>query len=112
MAKRMEAQRAIQGATAGSAAAAHARHRPEHSLLYQIIEQHYPRLLAHLATSGRTLPRHVQREFEDYLKCGRLEYGFLRARCDGCHVEKFVAFSCKRRGFCLSTGRLHNSFPA
>jgi len=30
-----------------------------------------------LAEDGRILPDYVQREFEDYLKCGRLEYGFL-----------------------------------
>jgi ribosomal protein S27E len=104
MAKRMEAQRAIHGSTAGSTAPAHVRHRPERTLLYQVIEQHYPRFLAHLAASGRTLPRHVQREFEDYLKCGRLEHGFLRVRCEGCQAEKLVAFSCKRRGFCPSCG--------
>ena len=46
----------------------------------------------------RTLPAHVQREFEDYLKCGRLEHGFLRVRCADCHAERLVAFSCKRRG--------------
>jgi ribosomal protein S27E len=46
----------------------------------------------------------VQREFEEYLKCGRLEHGFLRVRCDRCHEEKLVAFSCKRRGFCPSCG--------
>jgi ribosomal protein S27E len=46
----------------------------------------------------------VRREFEDYLKCGRLEHGFLRVRCTGCHSEKLVAFSCKRRGFCPSCG--------
>src|SRR5690554_7795105 len=44
------------------------------------------------------------REFEDYLKCGRLEHGFLRVRCQSCHHEKLVAFSCKRRGFCPSCG--------
>jgi len=38
------------------------------------------------------------------LKCGRLEYGFLRVRCSACHAEKLVAFSCKRRGFCPSCG--------
>ena len=46
----------------------------------------------------------MQREFEDYLKCGRLEHGFLRVRCDACHAEHLVAFSCKRRGFCPSCG--------
>jgi hypothetical protein len=27
------------------------------------------------------LPGYVEREFEGYLKCGRLEHGFLRVRC-------------------------------
>jgi hypothetical protein len=28
-----------------------------------------------------------------------VEHGFLRVRCESCHYEKLVAFSCKRRGF-------------
>ena len=28
----------------------------------------------------------------------------LRVRCESCHHEKLVAFSCKRRGFCPSCG--------
>jgi ribosomal protein S27E len=35
---------------------------------------------------------------------GKLEYGFLRVRCDDCFDEKLVAFSCKRRGFCPRCG--------
>ena len=46
----------------------------------------------------------MQEEFEAYSKCGRLEHGFLRVRCEDCHAEKLVAFSCKRRGFCPSCG--------
>ena len=80
------------------------RHRPEQTLLYQIIEQHYPNFLGHLEQQGRTFPIYVQKEFEDYLKCGRLEHGFLRVRCQNCHDERLVAFSCKRRGFCPSCG--------
>ena len=57
-----------------------------------------------LVEQGRSLPGYVVREFEDYLKCGRLEHGFLRVRCESCHHEKLVAFSCKRRGFCPSCG--------
>jgi transposase len=34
----------------------------------------------------------VHEEFEAYLKCGRLEEGFLRVRCEQCHAEKLVAF--------------------
>ena len=33
-----------------------------------------------------------------------LEHGFLRVRCERCHAEKLVAFSCKRRAFCPSCG--------
>lgn len=48
---------------------------------------------------GREPPRNVQREFEDYLQCVLLEHGFLRVRCESCHAEHLVAFSCKRRSF-------------
>ena len=53
------------------------RHRPEQTLLYQLVEQYYPAFEAELATQGKELPEYVQREFEDYLKCGRLEGGFM-----------------------------------
>ena len=49
------------------------RHRPEQTLLYHIIEQHSPTYTAHLTAQGRELSGYVQREFDDYLKCGRLE---------------------------------------
>ena len=74
------------------------RHRPEKTLLYQLVSRHYPVFNQQLAVKGRILPGYVQREFEDYLKCGRLEHGFLRVQCENCHEERLVAFSCKRRG--------------
>ncbi len=77
-------------------------HQPEQTLLYQIIQQHYPVFESYLRAQGRLLPDYVRREFDDYLKCGRLEHGFLRLRCESCHAEHLVAFSCKRRGFCPS----------
>jgi ribosomal protein S27E len=80
------------------------RRRPEQTLLYQIVEQHYPAFVTHMVRQERPLPDYVQQEFEDYLRCGRLEYGFLRVRCDTCHAEHLVAFSCRRRGFCPSCG--------
>ena len=60
--------------------------------------------MVELAARERHLPDYVQREFEDYLACGRLAHGFLRVRCNDCHAERMVAFSCKRRGFCPSCG--------
>jgi len=82
----------------------YARHRPEATLLYQLVEQHYPAFRDPRAEAGRPLPAYVQEEFDAYLKCGRLEAGFLRVRCEHCHAEKLVAFSCKKRGFCPSCG--------
>ncbi len=82
----------------------YAQHRPETTLLYRLVEQHYPDFLELRAREGRSLPGYVQEEFAAYLKCGRLEEGFLRVRCEQCHAEKLVAFSCKKRGFCPSCG--------
>ena len=82
----------------------YARHQPEHTLLYQLIERYWPEFQSHLSETDRCLPRHVAREFDQYLDCGRLENGFLRVRCEDCHHEHLVAFSCKRRGFCPSCG--------
>jgi len=80
------------------------RHRPETTLLYQIIQEHWPAFQVELGKQGKHLPKFVTQEFEEYLKCGRLEHGFLRVQCESCHHEKLVAFSCKRRGFCPSCG--------
>ena len=80
------------------------RHRPEHTPLYALIEEHYPRFVERLEAEGVSLPHFVMEEFEAYLKCGRLEHGFLRVKCEACRHEKLVAFSCKRRGFCPSCG--------
>ena len=67
-----------------------------------------------LAQQGKSLPDHVHREFEAYLKCGRLEYGFLRVRRDNRpprfqrvkapdkgELEDLVQLISKRVGRCL-----------
>jgi len=54
---------------------------PEQSLLYRMVAQHYPVFVEHLAAQDRPLPGYVQQESEAFLKCGRLEHGFLRVRC-------------------------------
>jgi hypothetical protein len=80
------------------------RRRPEQTLLYRLVAEHYPQFLKLLADQGRSLPDYVQREFDDFLECGILEHGFPRVRCQDCSTERLVAFSCKRRGFCPSCG--------
>jgi ribosomal protein S27E len=87
-----------------TAAPAYHRHRPKQTALYAIIAEHYSGFVQEIECSGGCLPKFVRQEFEDYLKCGLLEHGFLRIKCDGCRHEHLVAFSCKRRGFCPSCG--------
>ena len=84
--------------------AGYQRHRSEQTLLYQIVERYYPAFSDYLAEAGKQLPAHVRQAFDGYLQCGRLEHGFLRLRCDTCHAEDLLAFSCKRCGFCPSCG--------
>lgn len=58
-----------------------------------------------MARSGdRTVPRFVEREFQAYLECGILDFGFVRVRCDDCGHDRVVALVCKGRGFCPSCG--------
>ena len=56
-----------------SAQGHYARHRPEESLLYRIVEQHVEGFFAHLGERDAPLPGFVREEFEAYLRCGRLE---------------------------------------
>ena len=44
--------------------------------------EHFPRFLERVDAEGVSLPHFVVEECEAYLKCGRLEYGFLRVKCD------------------------------
>ena len=37
-----------------------------------------------------------------YLDCGNLRNRFARVKCKDCNYEYLLAFSCKRRHFCLS----------
>ena len=64
-----------------NSAGVYLRHRPETTLLYQIIQEYWPEFQAELASHGKYLPAYVTKEFDEYLKCGRLEHGFLRVRC-------------------------------
>ena len=79
------------------------RRRPENTLFYQIIQEHWPRFKQELERQGKSLPTYVCREFDNYLKCGLLQHGFLRVKCEACQHETLVAFSCKTR-LCPSCG--------
>jgi len=81
------------------------RRRPEQTALYQLVQDHVVTFYAQVeAQTGHSLPPYVKAEFDAFLDCGILANGFLRLRCEDCHHEKLVAFSCKKRGFCPSCG--------
>ncbi|MCX5794835.1 MAG: transposase [Elusimicrobia bacterium] len=45
-------------------------------------------------------PVGVLQHLQKYLECGIARFGVMRFRCPQCGEDLFVAFSCKRRGFC------------
>lgn len=77
------------------------RRQPEHTALYQVVARHWPAFREQAEEAGG-LPKFVTTEFDEYLRCGVLEHGFLRLACTSCGHERLVGFSCKRRGFCPS----------
>ena len=87
-------------ASSGVAASVYVRHRPERTLLYQLVENYCPTLKAHLAAQGTTLLGYVEREFQAYLKCRHLEHGFLRVRCETYQtVDTFGLLAMNGSGF-------------
>ena len=73
-------------------------------MLYQVIDQHAGAFFDDVSERGESLPGFVREEFDAYLRCGRLEHGFIRAKCTDCRYEHLVPFSCRLRGFCPSCG--------
>lgn len=55
-----------------------AQHRPEKTLLYQSVEQHYTAFRELRSEAGRPFPDHIEQECDAYLKCGRPEESCLR----------------------------------
>jgi hypothetical protein len=74
----------------------YARHRPETTLLYQLVELHYAAFCELRAGIGRPLPDYVEEEFEAYLrtrwKPASMEQIMWATRRGGleawCHVDK------------------------
>jgi len=79
---------------------------PERSGFYQLFETHFDSYVRAYeerfeARSGPLRPV-VARSVAAFLDCGRLQGGFARIRCEKCHDEHLLAFSCRTRNFCSS----------
>ena len=79
--------------------AAYRRREPEHTDLYRVVQENYRSFLALAEEAERPIPRHVQREFEEFLRCGILAHGFARLHCGECGFDRMVASSCRGRAF-------------
>jgi hypothetical protein len=69
------------------------RHRPEETILYRLLAEHWRPFLAEIEAedgSGCGLPRFVVDEVEAFLKCGIPARGFIRVACDGCRESRLV----------------------
>ena len=79
--------------------------RPERTLLYRVVSENLEPLLRTAREqneAGIGLPKYVEQEFRDYLRCGIPCNGFTRLACQACGRALFLSFSCKRRGCCSS----------
>src|SRR3990172_7310346 len=99
-------------ACAQSQSSTYHRHNPEETLLYKTIQQNLNTFLAQCEMMDKPVPTFVQKELEAYLRCGILAHGFARIYCHECHFDRLVAFSCKKRGFCMSCIARRNSETA
>jgi len=75
---------------AGQPLGSYQRRASERTVLHEVVAHHAQSMLAEL------------RDADPDLRCGILAHGFTRVRCQTCHDEIVVVFSCKRRGLCPS----------
>jgi hypothetical protein len=86
-----------------SAPRTYARRQPEKTALHLVVREHIETFLATVREQrGKDLPRYVEAELRRYVRCGVLQFGFLRVACPTCKKEILVGFSCKCRGACPS----------
>ena len=79
---------------------------PRATKLYQLVSNNIDEFLtvypqAFEEKYGFLRPEVVQ-TLKNYLHCGILSHGFARIKCEDCHHEFLLAFSCKGRYFCPS----------
>jgi len=82
-----------------------ARHRPEQTKLYRLVQQHAATFFAQTEqTTGADLAKFVKDEFDAFLECGILARGFLRLRCGDCAHDKLLAPQPLPRGKVCEAG--------
>jgi hypothetical protein len=77
---------------------------PSDSQLYKIFAETLETFISRREIEGFPLPAYVTKELRDFLRCGIIQYGFVRCVCEACGKEQICGLSCKHRGFCPSCG--------
>ena len=69
---------------------------PSQGVVYRVVRDHLETFRERAAglRAGEGLPRFVEQEFRESLRCGCLAGGFARFRCDDCGFDRLVPFSC------------------
>jgi hypothetical protein len=83
---------------AGQPLAGYRRREPEHTVLHELVARHAQTMLAEVRAAepeGGGLPRHVERELAEYLRCGILAHGFARVRCQACQDERLCRYGAR-----------------
>jgi Putative transposase/Transposase zinc-binding domain len=78
---------------------------PAQTVLHEVVREHLEEFLSSCRDelgSEEGLPKYVEQEFRSYLSCGSLSEGFIRLRCDLCHKDRLLPFSCKGATLCAS----------
>jgi len=78
------------------------RRTPELTTCYKILQENLNSFIDARYKEGRPIIDYVVDEFDEFMRCGMPQFGFLRIKCSECSKAKIVAFSCKNRGFCPS----------
>ena len=72
---------------------------PETTHLYKTLSENLESFLAVREDEGSGLPAYVVEELRAYLKCGVIQYGFVRCVCECCGHEfpQIGRASCRER---------------
>ena len=75
--------------------------RPRSSRLWKLMDRWWGRFIGvydeRFQHKYGFLRKEVTKSGDEFLKCGILDFGFARVRCDGCGHEYLLAFSCKKK---------------
>ena len=100
----------------GSMPIGYRKRKPRKSPLFRLLGDHWDAFTGEydelFAPNHGEFRRRVGTVVGQFQECGIPDYGFVRIRCEECHAEHLLPFSCKSRGFCPSCAAKRECFFA